>query len=76
VKRTWIIVIAALVCIAISIPIIHFYLGAYLASWTYDAAITADDAGDEQKAIELFKEACEEGSQPACQALREQGPHR
>jgi hypothetical protein len=39
---------------------------------TYEAAMTADDAGDEAKSRELFKEACDEGSDSACKALNEQ----
>lgn len=47
------------------------YLNKRIASETYDAAIVADDAGHEEKAIKLFEEACGEGSELACRAIRE-----
>ena len=42
------------------------------AAETYDAALVADDTGDEVKAFKLFKDACEQGSELACTAWREQ----
>jgi cell division protein FtsL len=50
--------------------LIHFYR--HLGAETYDAAVVADDAGDERKAIALFKEACGEGSDLACRAIHEE----
>jgi hypothetical protein len=47
----------------------HAPLGKAFAQETYDAATTADDAGDEPKAKKLFVEACQEGSVLACQAV-------
>lgn len=46
----------------------HAPFGTKFAQETYDAATTADDAGDTVKARKLFAEACGEGSDPACRA--------
>ena len=49
--------------------LINFYK--HLGAETYDAAVVAGDAGDEKKAIALFKEACREGSDLACEAIQD-----
>jgi hypothetical protein len=47
----------------------HAPFGSKFAQETYDAATSADDAGDTAKEKKLYVEACHEGSDLACQAV-------
>jgi cell division protein FtsL len=69
-KRKFICIFLLTVIVAMASGVaflVHFYN--HMGAETYDAAVVAGDAGDERKAIALFREACREGSDLACKAI-------
>ncbi len=71
-KPRWLLLATVVVLLAAGglwIRFAHTPFGSRFADETYDAATTAADADDTERAKALFKEACDEGSDEACRAI-------